>query len=356
MESNVYYIFTNVENWQNNININENTDKVIIVSENENLVLEAIQLIPKEIPFTILKKLITLPMEFFYGTSENKINVTKIVLERCLTNGVIFIPSGEFERSYLFGDPVFGVVKSFFINETEYKHYSSLYIKGTSVYQVDDLPNELLKMKTLKDIHKKIKLEGGSMIEEYPEQLMATNYIQPDSKVLEIGANIGRNTLVIASILNDSSDLISLECDPESYSVLLKNIKQNNFQVNAINAALSKKKLVQKNWDTYPLETEIVPEGFKLVNTIDYESIKKLNKKFDTLVLDCEGSFYYILRDFPEILNGIKTIIMENDYWDFSHKIYIDTILFNNGFFIEYSEAGGWGPCQKFFFQVFKRE
>jgi hypothetical protein len=69
-------------------------------------------------------------------------------------------------------------------------------------------------------------------------------------------------------------------------------------------------------------------------------------------VLDCEGAFYYILMDMPEILNNIKIIIMENDYWDISQKNYIDDILIKNNFYVDYQECGGWGPCFNKFFEV----
>jgi hypothetical protein len=289
-------------------------------------------------------------MGFYYGTTTSKINVTELVFEKCLHNGIIFIPSGDINRAMLFGDPLPGILKSFFVNDKEYKSNTSIYLENDQVYQIDELPKHIIKnpINVLSDIHKKIILKGGSMTDEYPEQLMAVKYIKPDAKVLEIGANIGRNTMVIASLLSQSSNLTTLECDPESYEVLLANIYVNGFQVKAINAALSKKQLIQKGWDT--LISDTVPPGFKVVNTINC-----IEGTFDTLVLDCEGAFYYILQDFPEILYGIKTIIMENDYWDINHKNYIDTILFQNGFWIDYSADGGWGPCKDFFYQVFTR-
>jgi len=60
--------------------------------------------------------------------------------------------------------------------------------------------------------------------------------------------------------------------------------------------------------------------GYKWVKTITYDDLKlKYKINFDTLVLDCEGAFYYILMDMPEILENIKLIIMENNYHNFSH-------------------------------------
>ena len=89
--------------------------------------------------------------------------------------------------------------------------------------------------------------------------------------------------------------------------------------------------------------------------TID-ELMNKYNIDFDTLVLDCEGAFYYILMDMPEILNNIKLIIMENDYNDISNKNYVDEILKKHNFKVDYQEPGGWGPCCNNFFEVWKRE
>ena len=46
---------------------------------------------------------------------------------------------------------------------------------------------------------------------------------------------------------------------------------------------------------------------------------------------------------------------MENDYHDISHKKYIDSILKEKEFNVIYQEAGGWGPCTEFFYEVWKR-
>jgi hypothetical protein len=101
---------------------------------------------------------------------------------------------------------------------------------------------------------------------------------------------------------------------------------------------------------------KIISQIKNLINTISLDKlILKYNFVFDTLVLDCEGAFYYILMDMPEILTNVKLIIMENDYCDISKKNYIDDILKQNEFYVDYVEAGGWGPCQNNFFEVWKK-
>ena len=71
--------------------------------------------------------------------------------------------------------------------------------------------------------------------------------------------------------------------------------------------------------------------------------------------MDCEGAFYYILMDMPEILENISLIIMENDYHRLEHKQYVDKVLLENNFLVDYVEEGGWGPCYNNFYEVWKK-
>lgn len=216
--------------------------------------------------------------------------------------------------------------------------------------------DEMISSK-LTDIHKKLTLKYGTFEDEFPEQIMAYMFIKPSDVVLEIGANIGRNTLIISECLSDDRNLVSLESDPLIAKQLEENKVINNKNFNIIPRALSKNYLIQKDWTCIPHDiNNPIPEGYKLIDIIDLESIKRtLNKNFTVLVLDCEGAFYYILQDFPEILDKVKTIIMENDYNDPEHKLFINDILMSKGFSRVYKKEGGWGPCYQFFFETWKR-
>lgn len=46
---------------------------------------------------------------------------------------------------------------------------------------------------------------------------------------------------------------------------------------------------------------------------------------------------------------------MENDYHDISHKEYVNLVLKQQKFYVDYSQPGGWGPCVDFFYEVWKR-
>jgi FkbM family methyltransferase len=273
----------------------------------------------------------------------------------------LIIPSNDNVRCNYFGDPLVGTLKSIFITvdgvTTEYDHSKKIFFDLTTNLVLDPVP-ELVRLldvdERLADIHKKLILLHGSFQDEFPEQRMAVQYIHANSKVLEIGGNIGRNSLIIASLLTNQLNMVVLETDPRIASQLRQNRDQNRLDFHIENSALSIRKLIQKGWDTM-VSDEVLP-GYIPVSIISYDKlVEKYKIQFDTLVLDCEGAFYYIVQDMPEVLNGIQTIIMENDYHIIDHKNEVDRILRSHQFEVDYQEAGGWGPCENRFFEVWKR-
>ncbi len=312
-------------------------------------------------------------MQILYGTKDYAIDVTSICYENLVNNNIITIPKGDGARANLFTDPIGGVLKKILL---KYDNNVIKEFEENIIININTITNEIITipctniddnivLKELESIHNKLKLKYGSFRDEFPEQKMACKYIKGHEKVLEIGGNIGRNTLIIAHLLSQSDEnkdkqmpFVSLECDYNISRQLIENRDINNFNFYVENSALSKRKLIQRGWDT--IESDIILEGYQEVNIISYDKLKKkYNIEFDTLVLDCEGAFYYILMDMPEILDNIQTIIMENDYWDINKKIFIDEYLKNNKdnkFYLEYFEKGGWGPCQNNFYEVWKRK
>lgn len=294
-------------------------------------------------------------MKILYGISlTNSIDVTNICLSQLTKNNIIVIPDGDYNRANLFTDPLPGIIKKIIIlnddDITEYDISLEVHINIT-----DNTIQTINIIQQIENIHSKLNIKYGNLLDELPEQKMSVRYLRGNEKVLEIGGNIGRNSLVIASILQDPTNLVTLECNINIAKQLIENRDLNNFNFYVEKSALSNRSLIQKDWITIPSDTLI--EGYTWVDTITFDNLKmKYNIEFDTLVLDCEGAFYYILMDMPEILNNIKLIIMENDYLDISKKKYVDEILIKNNFYIDYQESGGWEPCFKNFFEVWKKQ
>jgi len=309
--------------------------------------------------------------KILYGIFNNTVDVTEICYSQLkYDDDIIVIPNSDFNRAIHFGDHLFGIEKKVFIViDDSVREYNSdvcikINIKDNSIFtaKIPSIPrnNEIIN-NTLSTLHSKLKIKHGSFNDELPEQKMAIQYLTGNEKILEIGGNIGRNSLIMSSILSNSSNLVTLESDDLIAVQLLQNKLLNNLNFHIEPSALSQRKLMQNGWDTVPSDT--LQDGCKWVNTITLTDLKKkYNIDFDTLVLDCEGAFYYILMDTPEILDNINLIIMENDYHEVSHKEYIDELLKKNGFYVDYSEPGGWRhinhtfcPCENNFFEVWKK-
>lgn len=236
-----------------------------------------------------------------------------------------------------------------------------LYILGVfkesnNVQELNNLSNyiDTFYEEKLKNIQSKLRLEYGNFQEEYPEQLMSTIFLNSESKVLEVGGNIGRNSMIIASIVNNNNYVV-LETDKSSVKKLEHNKKLNNFTFKIEPSALSAKKLIQNGWDSKP--SDIILPGFFPVDIISYSELKnKYPINFDTLVLDCEGAFYYILEDYPQILDNVKLILIENDYHNKEHENKMREILTNNNFNLVYCKNinGCWNNKLNFY-EVYKK-
>ena len=326
-------------------------------------------------------------LKILYGIENKYSDVSHIIISK----QIYHIPPDDIERYNLFKtDPAFNQIKHIKVTDNKMNEIfiqqgeTAKFIKDTSLTlsfkdQIYELPpyqerqsiNEWYNLEgkfinnpkeRLNTLHTYLKFNYGSLKEEYPEQLMILSYLSPESVVLELGSNIGRSSCVIASILDDNSNFVTLECDPISVDKLTVNRDLNDFKFKIENAALSRRQLVQNGWSTKPVNNddhlnECLKNGWKKINTVTWTELQdKYKLKFDTLVADCEGALYYILLDEPNMLDTFHTIIIENDFTDINHKKKVDEILEKNGFKNIYTEPLNVPfPCGYCFFQVFRK-
>ena len=225
-------------------------------------------------------------MKITYGISDLNIDVTEACLEKMKKDHYLIIPSNDNVRCNYFSDPLLGTLKSIFITvdgvTTEYDHTKKIFFDLNTNQVLDPVPDSVRLLdvdERLADIHKNLTLLHGSFRDEFPEQRMAVQYIHPTSKVLEIGGNIGRNSLIIASLLTNQLDMVVLETDPGIAYQLRQNRDQNRLDFHIENSALSIRKLIQKGWDTI-VSDEVLP-GYIPVSIISYD---KLVKKYNNSI------------------------------------------------------------------------
>lgn len=325
-------------------------------------------------------------MLFFYGNGHTYLDVTNVVLNYCFDDNRIYVPPDDGVRANIFPDPLWGVEKKVIVMRKEngistcreYDSESEILIwptreereaiaAATGIAPGQRRPRSIVPVPPLLTtdekiafLHSQLKFSGGRLNDEYAEQAMVVNFLDPDAKVLELGSNIGRNTMVIACLLNDDRNLVTLECDPISVEILRNNRFANGFDFHIEPSALSYKKLIQKSWATVP--SDVLLEGYSWVNTITFEQLtKKYATEFDTLVADCEGALFYILEDNPEVLRNITTVILESDYLDANHKHAVEDIFARYGLekIFHLPVGSGWpaglpDECMRSFYEVWQ--
>lgn len=207
----------------------------------------------------------------------------------------------------------------------------------------------------LREIHERVV--GVDMKKELPEQELLFRYIRGDAKVLEFGGNIGRSSIVISKLLDNPQDHVVLESDPKIAAQLEKNRRANGCGFVVVNAALSETPIIQKGWNAAPVVGSTPPPvGWDFVPTITLEELRQRHPiRFDTIVADCEGCMEKVFQSYPDILDGIRTIVIENDAQIRSREAhdFISSFVARQGFrSVECRDLNAKRPC---FFQVWSR-
>lgn len=184
-----------------------------------------------------------------------------------------------------------------------------------------------------------IKDEHGNVIDttkmETEEQLLANKYINPDDKVLELGARYGSVSCVINRILSDKTQHVVVEPDSRVWLPLGKNREANNCQFQIITGFISRKKLNLTNLDAWYGgygATMVEDESSRIKSYTLEEVYNEYNVDFNVLVADCEGCLESFFKENPDFINKLRLVIFEADYVDICNYDSIREYLIENGF------------------------
>ena len=95
---------------------------------------------------------------------------------------------------------------------------------------------------------------------------------------------------------------------------------------------------MQHSCDTVPYKGDL-PENHEIVNTIEWNELNQQYGPFTYLIVDSEGSLYYVLKDNPDFLDNIKVIIIENDFHSHEHLNYVNNAFKNANFVCSYKKG-----------------
>jgi hypothetical protein len=210
-------------------------------------------------------------MKIKYGTLENQIDITNICLNNLKRKNIIMIPSGEHIRTLYFTDPIFGQLKTIFIeldNETlTIDHKTKIYIDilEEKVYLDNNLPE---KIKNIFFVNENIKLDPSiqQIIKNY-----YTDDIQTSKQVVHDIANNSINKKMLVFGLGYDSELWYNLLKGEAYFIednqhyidLNKHIPNKNiikYQYKNINVKKSFN-LTDQEIDTYVIPENILDLG-----------------------------------------------------------------------------------------------
>ena len=171
----------------------------------------------------------------------------------------------------------------------------------------------------LHHLHQQLNIYDHNICDELPEQLMNLQYISPGDRVLELGANIGRSTLVLAHQVGPYGSVTASEVNPEIRKELERILSLNKVtQRTKVIPAIGKTNFIYRDWTSklWDENTEkTIPKGWTFAKSINYPK-----SNFNVLVADCEGCILPLLEQYPDMLNGIEKIIIENDADDNTTK------------------------------------
>ena len=164
---------------------------------------------------------------------------------------------------------------------------------------------------------------------ERPEQELIAKFLPNDCCVLEMGGESGTTSLIINKILKNPTKHVLVEPSKNSIPKLERVKQLYNASFNIAHGFVGRhREEHEKLWDEC--------KNCKMFDITELESI--VNQKFDVFIIDCEGAFYNILHDIPEILDSVKLIIIEMDGPD--EKVpYVRNKLLENNFELIHSQT-----------------
>ena len=140
---------------------------------------------------------------------------------------------------------------------------------------------------------------------EHIEQGLARKYIEPNDKVLELGARYGSVSIVTNKIINDKNCHYVVEPDSEVWNCLEKNMELNDCCFNIIKGIIGKKKysLTGSDYAKRSVET----------NDSNIKSYPLPDVNFNVLIADCEGFLETFYDENPTLFQSLDKMILEFD-------------------------------------------
>lgn len=196
-------------------------------------------------------------------------------------------------------------------------------------------PIEVLSHKMYLDSKDSLNLSINGCYEEFETKLIMKEVKEGDY-CLDIGANIGYYTLILAKLVGRQGKVFAFEPDPTNFKILKKNIKTNKYNnVVLINQAVSditgNIKLYlnstygddHRTYDSKDGRNFISIKSLKLddyfINNRHKSFLQKAHK-VDFIKMDIQGAEYSAIEGMSNLLKTNKQIRLISEFWPIGLK------------------------------------
>ena len=183
------------------------------------------------------------------------------------------------------------------------------------------------------DSHDKILLETFSK-DEYEKATTdaVKKLVKKEMNVINIGANIGYFTLLMARQVGPTGKVLAFEPFPNTAKFLQKNVDINGYKnVEVYIKAVSNKKGKAAFWvggsSTHSFLSELKTQSYPQLTKVEVETItiddllKEKDSKIDFMMMDAEGSEQYILEGMKQTLETNPDIGIITEYNPYTLKL-----------------------------------
>mmetsp|Transcript_16003 Transcript_16003/g.34756 ORF Transcript_16003/g.34756 Transcript_16003/m.34756 type:complete len:583 (-) Transcript_16003:546-2294(-) len=153
---------------------------------------------------------------------------------------------------------------------------------------------------------------------EWDEWVLVNALVTPANTVLEIGARFGTTSCVLSKATGNSGGVVSVELDDRVWDDLLHNRETHRCNFHVVQGTVSSAPMAVGYQGGYDTTSTFSPKpGVRQMPHFTFRDVEaRIGRRFDTLLIDCEGCIASVLGEEEEaddILSGISLILIEHD-------------------------------------------
>ena len=155
---------------------------------------------------------------------------------------------------------------------------------------------------------------------DYEKEILENN-IREGNVVLDIGANIGFYTLIMAKLVGEKGKVYAFEADPTNFNILKKNVEVNGYKnIILVNKAiLDCNKTIKFYVDKGNTAGNSLFKGNKQkyneIESVKLEDYFPENQKIDFIKIDIEGSEGRAIKGMANLLDKNKKIKIITEFY-----------------------------------------